>query len=375
VNSTPSPGRKAHRLTQAKRPGPPTRCTIVTPLDQRRHLSGPKLDHMRLGVLDLGSNTFHLLLAEIEDGGSIAKLGSCKRAIKLGAEVPAGGVIGETHWQRAMAAVEDLVAYGRPFECRTVGVATSVFRDAANGRAFIEAVRAQFGIPVELLTGIEEARLSYLGATSQLRSSHGRAAVIDVGGGSIQLTVGEGERCLLAMSLPLGVLRLREAALSRTFDMRAAMAAVKRIVRSEARLATDAILALNPAVVVFASGTARTIASLSLLDACESSPPPRWVESAGSPAMATCVSRTGIARLAATIVNLDGAALSRLGVPLDRHDTVGPGAVVLETLMDLLGIEKAMIATRALREGVMVRASRVPRWGSDHVAVESCLST
>ena len=238
---------------------------------------------MRIGVLDLGSNTFHLLMAHVDGRGDIVKLGSLKKTLKLGAEVAPGGVIGENAWNRAMAAIDDLMGFARPFECPVIAVATSVFRDAANGRAFAESVRLRFGVPVELLSGTEEARLSYLGATSEL-ATPGRVAVVDVGGGSVQFTVGEGERCLYARSLPLGVLRLREGLRAEATDGRNGALAIARRLRSEARSVADDVNALAPETLVFASGTARTVASLPILRAYESRDVPMQSDAARSAA-------------------------------------------------------------------------------------------
>jgi exopolyphosphatase/pppGpp-phosphohydrolase len=77
--------------------------------------------------------------------------------------------------------------------------------------------------------------------------------------------------------------------------------------------------------------------------------------------MATRVTRAGLSGLGAALIGLDAAALSGLGVPADRHATAGPGAIVLQTLMELLEIDEANVATRALREGVIVRALQVAR--------------
>lgn len=311
---------------------------------------------MRVGVLDLGSNTFHLLLAQVDAQGGIHKLGSFKRTLRLGAEIPPGATIDERQSQRAMDAIEELLSLARPFECSTLAVATSVFREAANGVAFAEAVRMRFGIHVDLLTGAEEGRLSFLGAMSEMPRVNGPVAVIDVGGGSIQMTVGDGERCRLAASLPLGVLRLARAAAERTDDAREAAAVMAAILRLEANLAADAIAECSPAALVFASGTARAIGALPLLDSYEKTPSTRRADPPQGPRVATRVSRAGLAGLGSALLGLDAAALSGLGVPADRHGTVGPGAIVLHTLMEMIGIEEATIATRALREGVIVRA-------------------
>jgi exopolyphosphatase/guanosine-5'-triphosphate,3'-diphosphate pyrophosphatase len=316
---------------------------------------------MRVGVLDLGSNTFHLLLAQVDASGTIEKLGSFKRTLRLGAEIAPGEVIDQHQSQRALDAIEEILSLGRPFQCRTLAVATSVFREAANGAAFAETVGKQFGVPVDLLTGAEEARLSYLGAISDLPAARGPVAVVDVGGGSIQMTVGEGERCTLAVSLPFGVLRVCEAAAAKTTDARQAAATIADILRKEAKPVADAVRAERPTSLVFASGTARTIASLPLLDAYEVSPAPRRAEPPQGPPMATRVTRAGLSGLGAALIGLDAAALSGLGVPADRHATAGPGAVVLQTMMELLEIDEASIATRALREGVIVRALHAAR--------------
>ena len=326
---------------------------------------------MRLAVLDLGSNTFHLLLAQVDASGSITRLASFKRTLRLGAEVPPGGVIAQSQWHRAMQAIDEILSQGRPFDCPTLGVATSVFRDAANGRAFVESVRRQFGVPVDLLTGTEEARLSYLGAMSELPAAQGPVAVVDVGGGSIQVTVGEGERCVLATSLPFGVLRLCDAAAPRASGAGGVAGAIAEILRREARQVADAVAALRPASLIFASGTARTIASLPLLDAYEQTPSPRRAESSPGSPMATRVTRRALAGLGSALIGLDADALSGLGVPPDRHATTGPGAIALQTLMELIGVEEATVATRALREGVIVRALCAARESRPVVSAEA----
>ena len=315
---------------------------------------------MRLAVLDLGSNTFHLLVANVDPSGSITKIGSYKRTLALGAEVPAGGTIGERAWERAMAAIAEILGLARPFACPTLAVATSVFRDAVNGRAFVEAARSRFDIPIDLLSGAEEARLGHLGAISEVPGAR-PVSVIDVGGGSIQFTVGDDDGCRLATSLPFGVLRLRRTAEAATSDGRTAAAVIAEALRRHAGEVARDVTALHPQSLVLASGTARALASLPLLDAFEQRPPPRRADSPGAPPMATRVTRTAVKELGTALMGLDAAALRRLGVPADRHATIGPGAIALGTLMELCGFEHATIATRALREGVIMRALAVAR--------------
>jgi exopolyphosphatase/pppGpp-phosphohydrolase len=163
------------------------------------------------------------------------------------------------------------------------------------------------------------------------------------------------DRFLLATSLPFGVLRLCEAAAAQTSDARMAALAISDLVRREARAATDAVASYRPVSLVFASGTARMLAQLPPIDSHEREPAPRRAERPQGPLMATRVSRQGLARLGAALIGLDAATLRGFGVPADRHATAGPGAIVLEALMSMIGIDQATIATRGLREGAIVR--------------------
>ncbi len=303
---------------------------------------------MRFAVLDLGSNSFHLLVADAGPGGSIVRVSREKEMVRLGAAVAPHGRIDDASMCRALDAVRGLLGRaGRRDMFR--GVATSAVRDAANGRDFTDAVAVIAGGPVEILTGNEEARLAYLGARSELPAGVGRVAVVDVGGGSVEIAVGDGGACLYTASLPLGVLRLRELG-ERLGDH------VRRVAATAARK----VRALRPDRVVFCSGTARALARLGSEGGYmpwadgENGDAGSWdaeVETVALPIL----TREGLRRLGAMLGRADEAGLKKLGVPAGRLDTIGPGAALVTELLDLCDATQALVSRRSLREGVIVR--------------------
>lgn len=145
----------------------------------------------RIAVADLGTNSTRLLVADLNPGGVLEEIERISRVTRLGQDVDASGRLADDAMERvhgALAAFRD-VADDCGAEDR-VAVATSAVRDAANGPAFIEAVRERSGFDLELISGDEEARLTFLGATSGRGDEKGSVLVIDVGGGSTEYVVG-----------------------------------------------------------------------------------------------------------------------------------------------------------------------------------------
>jgi exopolyphosphatase/guanosine-5'-triphosphate,3'-diphosphate pyrophosphatase len=281
---------------------------------------------VRIDVLDLGSNTFHLLEAEVV-AGAVVPVSDRKLAVRLGDEAFALGEIPAEAWERGLSAIEALIApltWRRP-----AAVATGVFREAKNGEAFLAEVRRRFGIDVRLLTGAEEARLVYDGVRSEVVEPGARLAVFDLGGGSLECVVGEHGRIELAHSLPLGVLRMQKEA-----DVRAC-------VHELAGEVLDAVKLSEPDEVILAAGTARALLKLARrLDRRD--------------AVLGCIGRGTLRALTELVSACTSSELGQLGVPLARHDTIAPGAVVLSTIVERLSVPIVRVAQSALREGVVL---------------------
>jgi len=162
----------------------------------------------RVAVADLGSNTTRLLIAEVGDG-TVAELDRRTEITALGRGVDASGRLDEDAIERV---VEALAGYRQAIDAaeveRTVAVATSAVRDAANGDDFRADLRERFGFEVQTITGEEEARLTFLGATSRRAPGEGPVVVIDIGGGSTELVIGvAGQEPTFVVSTQAGAVR------------------------------------------------------------------------------------------------------------------------------------------------------------------------
>src|SRR6478752_8788821 len=163
---------------------------------------------MRLAALDLGSNSFHALIADVDRSGRLSVVEKVKRMPRLGEGIFRTGAISDVARRNALRALDDLLPVVERHRPDAVhAVATSAVREARNGREFIDEVRSQYGLDVRVISGDEEARLSYAGARARLGDGIGRATLFDLGGGSLEAIWGEGDDVVCMASAPLGVLR------------------------------------------------------------------------------------------------------------------------------------------------------------------------
>lgn len=287
---------------------------------------------MLLSVLDLGSNSFHLVQYRVRSRRRLEKVARTKELCRLGAGTLCNGSIDDAAWRRGSAALERLVrrAVARDPD-RLIAVATSAIRDADNGVDFCRAASRRLGLEIEILSGEDEARLIHEGALSGLPRA-GRVAVIDVGGGSAEMAVGDRRECSFAACLPLGVLRLRELAAERVVPR----------VRSIARDAMAQLRARRPDSFLLTSGTARRLADVAV-----------GLGLAGPDERE--LSRRALRGVARVLPQLAPADLAALGVEEGRWDTILHGALIIDTLLDMGGAATARVSTRGLREGVALR--------------------
>lgn len=280
---------------------------------------------MRIAVADLGSHTFHLLCANVDGEGAIVPELSRKHALRLGASLCEGRIPPDA-WERAMTALTDLAAGARLFGGTTFAVGTSVIRETDDGRDLARAAHRILGVPVQILTGHEEAELVFLGARSALPPTTGRVAVIDLGGGSLEVALGDATSIAHTWSLPLGALRLRELAPDTLADH----------VLDLGRDAWAGVRAYEPETIVLTGGSARLVATL-----------------LGSSTLAASQAHELAARLAA----LDHAGRIAMGVPEARADTIATAASIFAAVIAACD-RPASISPRGLREGFIVRAAR-----------------
>src|SRR5258707_5154872 len=168
---------------------------------------------MRIAALDIGSNSFHLIVSHVNPGGRMEILDRAKEMVRFG-ETLKDGMITPDVFRRGLDALRSLKRIAdRHQPDALVAVATSAVREAQNGGEFARAVRDELGIDIRVIRGQEEAHLIYLGARNALDLAGRRLALFDVGVGSTDLILADARECDFTISLKLGVLRLRDECL------------------------------------------------------------------------------------------------------------------------------------------------------------------
>lgn len=302
---------------------------------------------MRLGVIDVGSNTVHLLVVDAHVGAQPLAESSHKIELRLAEYVDPDGSIDQ-------AGAEALVAFTR--ECLTIaedkGVedllafATSAIREAPNGEAVLARVREETGVELQVLSGEDESRLTFLAVRRWFGWSSGRLLVVDVGGGSLELAAGIDEVPDAVLSLPLGAGRLTRAALTGDPPSASQVKAVRKQVRADiARVLRDIKKAGAPDRFV---GTSKTLRSLARIAGAAGSTEGQYV--------ARALDRRNVTALVTRLAKMTSAERSELpGVSVGRAPQMLAGAIVADAAMDLLGIERLDICPWALREGLILR--------------------
>jgi exopolyphosphatase/guanosine-5'-triphosphate,3'-diphosphate pyrophosphatase len=165
----------------------------------------------RVAAIDCGTNSIRLLVADVSDDGAATELAREMRIVRLGQGVDATGRLAPEAIERTLAATREYAAIITDLGADRIRFcATSAARDAENAEEFAAAVHGVIGVRPEVLTGADEARASFLGATRGLGATGGDAMVVDIGGGSTELVVGREETVAWSISLDVGSVRLTE---------------------------------------------------------------------------------------------------------------------------------------------------------------------
>jgi exopolyphosphatase/guanosine-5'-triphosphate,3'-diphosphate pyrophosphatase len=303
---------------------------------------------VRIAALDLGSNSFHLVVAETTpgvEGSQIRVIDSAVEMVGLGEATLVSGTIPTERFGRgleALAALRRRAEEHRP-EAFLV-VATSAIREASNGIEFVRAGRKVAGTNIRVIDGHEEARLIYFGARGALRLGGRRVALFDLGGGSLELIVAGEHGILLTASHKMGVLRLKEQWLGPgPHDVVGAetLARLREAVQEGVRPLVASAQNVGFDFVAFTAGTARALRTLA--DARSPGATP-----------STSLALVSLSRLEAELAKLPARERAVLpGVDQKRADTLLPGAVVLRTILELGGHAEATYCEAALREGMI----------------------
>ena len=298
---------------------------------------------MRIGVLDIGSNTGHLLIVDAYRGGAPVPAHTYKESLRLAEKLDADGGMGQGAVDRLLKYVAEAKSEAEDNGCTTVlAFATSAVRDATNAESVIELVRSTTGVDLEVLPGEDEARLTFLAVRRWFGWSSGRLGVLDIGGGSLELAAGADEIPETAQSLPLGVGRLTRDWITAGKDLHE----LRLFVR--ATIAEDAGALLRGGSFDRAVATSKTFRTLARV--CGAAPQD------DGPFVRRVLKRDDLAKLAAQLPHMDTSEIAALpGVSADRAHQMVAGAIIAEAAMDLFDLNDLQICPWALREGVILQ--------------------
>ncbi len=313
----------------------------------------------RLAALDVGSNTVHITVARIiKRLTEIERLADEADLVRLGADVSAMGSISAARMDWASATIRRQVALAHAHGASAIlAVATAALRTAANGGELIERVRRETGVTIALVSGPQEAALTYWGATSGLKPIKGRRAVVDMGGGSLELALGSGRVIDWRVSLPLGSGAISRRHMLSDPPTASEEAAVERVVR-ETLFAQAPPLPVAQAIVC--GGTASALAALAGRIAGNGPDRPHDAP----PARTRYLTRAQLDAVLRLLAGLPAREVSqRYTLDEGRARLLPAGGSILLGVMDLLDVGMLRVRRRGVREGAMLTYARQgERW-------------
>ncbi|MDQ3897563.1 MAG: Ppx/GppA family phosphatase, partial [Actinomycetota bacterium] len=331
------------------------------------HRSTYPRGEMRIAAFDLGSNSFHLLVVDAHADGTFVPLIREKEMLRLGDAVGREGRIPDALADRAVATVDRFrkLALGAGTD-EIHARATAALREAENGGEVVDRMAAEAGVKVRVISGLEEARLIFDAVRASVVIDPPPALCLDLGGGSLEVTVGDRTRLLWAASVRLGVARLSAELVTgdpyTTDDVRRLE---KRVTTVLAPLA-DQVAGLRPGMAVGSSGTFCDLGRM--VAARRTGTVPRSINQ-------FTFTRDELLPLHEELLRLRSSERAGLpGLEAKRADIIPTGSTLLLTAMDLFGFDRMTISEWALREGIILDA--IPRheaadWSGDPRAIRA----
>ncbi|MGH3852821.1 MAG: hypothetical protein ACRDR6_04850 [Pseudonocardiaceae bacterium] len=302
---------------------------------------------MRLGVLDVGSNTVHLLVVDAHHGGPPVPQTSEKSVLRLAEQMDARGEITREGADHLVRTVREALASASAMGCEDLmAFATSATRDASNSLAVLKRVHAETGVELTVLSGEEEAILTFLAVRRWCGWSAGRLLMVDVGGGSLEIASGVDEEPDVAVSLPLGAGRLTRSWLTHDPPRRRELENLREHIVEQLVEPTRQLRGVGAADRVV--GTSKTIRSLARLSGA--------APSSAGPRVRRTLTDAGLRQVIAFISRMSAEDLAELeGVSASRSHQLVAGALVVQATMHALGVDEMDLCPWALREGVILR--------------------
>jgi exopolyphosphatase / guanosine-5'-triphosphate,3'-diphosphate pyrophosphatase len=302
---------------------------------------------MRLGVLDVGSNTVHMLVVDAYPGARPLPAFSHKVDLRLAEHLEPDNTLSQAGEKLLTSVVSEALRIAEDKGVEDfLAFATSAVRDADNGDEVLARVQERTGVHIRVLPGENEARLTFLAARRWFGWSSGRLLVIDIGGGSLELAAGLDEDPETATSLPLGAGRLTRDWLTSDPPRPDQVRAMRKYIRAEIARHAGGLLRGGP--VDHAVGTSKTFRQLARIAGAAPSSEGFYVR--------RFLKHADVSMWAERLAAMDLAERERLpGVSEGRAAQMPAGAVLADAVMDLMGVAQLEICPWALREGVILK--------------------
>jgi exopolyphosphatase / guanosine-5'-triphosphate,3'-diphosphate pyrophosphatase len=305
----------------------------------------------RVAVIDVGSNSTRLLIADVD--GDVSVLERQSRVTRLGRGVDLSGQLADEAIEAACTAIADYVEICRDSGAeRVAAIATSAVRDASNGDAFVAELRERFALSAKVLDGGEEARLTYLGATAEERPTE-PTLVIDIGGGSTELIVGTGAEIDFHVSLQAGVVRHTERHIASDPPATTDLESLAGDLRGPIERAAAALPGGAPTSAIAVAGTPTSLAAMEMgLEPYDS-----------ERVHGHLLTLPAIQRLLSGLASAPLEERRRIpGLHPDRAPTIVAGVVILIETMRAFGLDEVRVSEHDILYGVAIdTSSRAPR--------------
>ncbi|WP_370262044.1 exopolyphosphatase [Limnobacter sp.] len=298
--------------------------------------------HPLIASVDMGSSSFRMIVARVEElngQSQIYLVDTLREPVRLGAGLDANKYLDDASQARALLALQRFGERLRAFESHQVrAVATNAVRVARNAAEFIAKAEAALGFPIDVISGVEEARLVYCGVAHQLPTGHGKRLVVDIGGGSTEFIIGEDYEPLAMESLYIGCVSTAQAYFADGSISAKAMKNAIMAARKEVAVLRRQILDMGWTHAVGSSGTARALAEICISNGFTDHG----------------ISASGLAKIREHVVqagHLDAITLN--GLKMDRLPMMPGGLAVMSAVFEELEIQHMEVTDGALRQGLL----------------------
>lgn len=303
-----------------------------------------------IAAIDIGTNSLHLVIARIREGGGFEIVSREKEMVRLGAGSRAMKQLETTAMDRGIAALDRFRRMADAIGAPITAVATSAVREATNRSEFLGRARDEAGIAIEVVSGIEEARLIRLGVLQALPLYDRRHLIIDIGGGSTEIVLGHRDDEIFIRSLRLGAVRLTQRFIRGEQTSRDEINALRKFVRGALAPARRALASSEIAITAGSAGTIGAVASM-----VAASRDPKKPSNAQNGFEFSAREISKVTERVSRAKTTEERAKIR-GLDEKRADIIVAGAVLLDEIVDQLEIESLLLSDFGLREGILLDA-------------------